>query len=154
MHPTKEVIASWPAPNYVDPITRGPALTVVNIVFIILVFLVVGLRYYARIKISRSFGQDDIVIGLSLVGLVSTFSELRLTIPDPYLCLDCSRSYRRQQLWLGSTFMGSSRRKRSIWLQTMPFSAGSVFLGGHIEQDVNSLLLQKADRSMFATLVC
>ena len=67
MHPTKEIIASWPKPNWVNPETRGPALTVVNIVFIILVFLVVGLRYYTRLKITRSFGQDDVVIGLSLV---------------------------------------------------------------------------------------
>lgn len=68
MHPTKEVIESWPNPNFVDPLTRGSALTVVNIVFIILVFVVVGLRYYTRLKITHSFGQDDIVIGLSLVG--------------------------------------------------------------------------------------
>ena len=67
MHPTKEVIASWPAPNFVNPVTRGPALTIVNIIFIILVFIVVGLRYYTRLRITRSFGQDDIVIGLSLV---------------------------------------------------------------------------------------
>ena len=67
MHPTKEVIDSWPAPNFVNPDTQGPALTVVNIIFIILVFFVVGLRYYTRLRITRSFGQDDIVIGLSLV---------------------------------------------------------------------------------------
>jgi len=57
MHPTKEVIDSWPAPNFKDPITRGSALTVVNIIFIILVFLVVSLRYYTRLKITHSFGQ-------------------------------------------------------------------------------------------------
>lgn len=67
MHPTKEVIASWPKPNYVNPDTRGPALTVVNIVFIVLVFIVVGLRYYTRIRITRSFGIDDYVIGASVV---------------------------------------------------------------------------------------
>lgn len=68
MHPTKEIIAGWPKHNWVNPETRGPALTVVNIIFIILVFVVVGLRYYTRIKITRNFGQDDVVIGLSLVG--------------------------------------------------------------------------------------
>lgn len=67
MHPTKEVIASWPKANFKDPVTRGHALTIVNIIFIVLVFLTVGLRYYTRVKITRSFGQDDIVIGLSLV---------------------------------------------------------------------------------------
>lgn len=70
MHPTKEIIATWPKPNFVNPETRGPALTVVNIVFIVLVFIVVGMRYYTRLKITRSFGQDDVVIGLSLVSFV------------------------------------------------------------------------------------
>jgi len=64
MHPTQEIIDSWPAPNFKDPVTRGSALTVVNIIFIILVFLVVGLRYYTRLRITHSFGQDDIVSGL------------------------------------------------------------------------------------------
>lgn len=67
MHPTKEIIDSWPAPNFKNPITRGSALTVVNIIFIILVFLVVGLRYYTRLRITKSFGLDDWVIGLSLI---------------------------------------------------------------------------------------
>lgn len=67
VHPTKEIMESWPAPNFVDPVTRGPGLTVVNIIFIILVFVVVGLRYYTRLRITRSFGLEDWVIGISLV---------------------------------------------------------------------------------------
>ncbi len=67
MHPTAEIIASWPAPNYVNPITRGSALTVVNIIFIILVCIVVALRYYTRLRITKSFGLDDWVIGASVV---------------------------------------------------------------------------------------
>lgn len=46
VHPTKEIMESWPAPNFVDPVTRGPELTVVNIIFIILVFVVVGLSAF------------------------------------------------------------------------------------------------------------
>ena len=83
MHPTKEIIESWPKPNYVNPITRGPALTVVNIIFIILVFLVVGLRYYTRLRITRSFGQDDVVIGLSVVSNIP-LSLSHLTQFDRY----------------------------------------------------------------------
>ena len=67
MHPTAEIIAGWPAPNYVNPVTRGSALTVVNIIFIILVFVVAGLRFYTRLRITRSFGLDDWVIAASLV---------------------------------------------------------------------------------------
>ena len=67
MHPNAEVIASWPAPNFKDPITRGPALTIINAIFITLVILVVGLRFYTRLRITRSLGLDDWVIALSLV---------------------------------------------------------------------------------------
>lgn len=71
MHPNAEVIASWPAPNFVNPPTRGSALTVVNIIFIILVFLTAGARFYTRLRITRSFGLDDWMIGLSLVCCIS-----------------------------------------------------------------------------------
>ena len=75
VHPTKEIIATWPAPNFVDPVTRGPGLTIVNAIFITLVIVVVGLRYYTRLRITKSFGLDDWVIGFSLVRslLFSTF---------------------------------------------------------------------------------
>ena len=71
MHPTAEVIASWPAPNYVNPVTRGWALTVVNILFIILVFLVAGARFYTRLRITRSWGLDDWMIAISLVSCIA-----------------------------------------------------------------------------------
>ena len=78
VHPTKEIIESWPAPNFVDPVTRGPGLTIVNGIFITLVLIVVGLRYYTRLRITKSFGLDDWVIGFSLVGslLFGTLSLL------------------------------------------------------------------------------
>ncbi|KAL9601652.1 MAG: hypothetical protein Q9219_002372 [cf. Caloplaca sp. 3 TL-2023] len=62
-----DIIKSWPKANYVNPETRGPALTVVNIVFIILVILVAFLRFYTRLRITHSFGADDWVIAASLV---------------------------------------------------------------------------------------
>lgn len=63
VHPTKEIMESWPAPNFVDPVTRGPELTVVNIIFIILVFVVVGLSAFtitipcmlSQVSMSTSF---------------------------------------------------------------------------------------------------
>lgn len=67
MRPSAEVIASLPAPNSVDPVTGGSALTVVNIVFIILVCVIAGLRFYTRLRITHSFGLDDWVIAASLV---------------------------------------------------------------------------------------
>ncbi len=68
MHnPPWSVIASWPRPNYIDPVTRGPGLVIVNVVLLVLMLLVVGLRFYTRMRITKSFGADDIFIGLALV---------------------------------------------------------------------------------------
>lgn len=65
--PPLEVMATWPTPNYVDPPTRGHGVLVVNIICICLAFLVVMLRLYTRIRITCSFGVDDVFITLGLV---------------------------------------------------------------------------------------
>ncbi|KAI9723727.1 MAG: hypothetical protein M1812_001027 [Candelaria pacifica] len=65
MHPHPAEVASWPKAD-AHPAHRGPALVVVNAIFIALVLITVALRYYTRIRITGSFGTDDVVIGLSL----------------------------------------------------------------------------------------
>ncbi|KAI9707137.1 MAG: hypothetical protein M1836_000097 [Candelina mexicana] len=65
MHPHPAEVASWPKAS-AHPAHRGPALVVVNAIFISLVLITVALRYYTRIRITGSFGTDDVVIGLSL----------------------------------------------------------------------------------------
>ena len=40
--PPLEVLYSWPDPNYVDPVTRGSALLIVNCVFVYIAVLFVG----------------------------------------------------------------------------------------------------------------
>lgn len=65
-----DVLLSFPVPNYVDPPTRGPALAVVNIIFIALVVAAVSLRVYTRLFVNRWFGSDDIFIVLALVSSV------------------------------------------------------------------------------------
>lgn len=94
MHPTKEIIASWPKPNYVNPETRGSALTVVNVIFIILVVIVAALRFYTRIKITHSFGTDDWVIAASLVR--RTYIKFPFVYADSdagsHICPYCSYS--------------------------------------------------------------
>lgn len=64
---TLQVIASWPTPNYVNPVTRGPGVIIWNIVFLILAMVVVVLRLYTRSRITRTFGWDDALIGLAVV---------------------------------------------------------------------------------------
>jgi len=61
------VILTFPIPNYVDPVTRGPALTIVNGIFIGIVLAALGLRLYTRLFIKRWFGIDDLFIVIATV---------------------------------------------------------------------------------------
>ena len=65
--PPLAVEASWPTPNYTDPVTRGHAVLIVNIVCISLAFLVTILRVYTRIRITATAGIDDIFVVIGLV---------------------------------------------------------------------------------------
>lgn len=61
-----EVIASWPAPNYVDPETRGPGLVVASTLLASLGILMVAARLYSRFLITKAAGFDDALIVLAL----------------------------------------------------------------------------------------
>lgn len=65
--PPASVIASWPAPNYVNPVRRGPGLLVVNVVFSSLAFILTVLRVYTRAFITATAGLDDVLAVLALV---------------------------------------------------------------------------------------
>lgn len=57
--PPINVILQWPTPNYIDPVNRGPALLIVNIIFVTLVVIAFVGRMYCRIEIQKWFGIDD-----------------------------------------------------------------------------------------------
>ncbi|KAK4238313.1 hypothetical protein C8A03DRAFT_43912 [Achaetomium macrosporum] len=58
--PPPEVIASWPTPNYIDPQTRGPALIIVESIFLAFSLACVGLRLYVRLgTMSGKIELDD-----------------------------------------------------------------------------------------------
>ena len=61
------VYLHWPAPNYEDPTTRGDALLTINIVFIILVTLSIGIRLYSRMLVKHQSGIDDVMIVLAYI---------------------------------------------------------------------------------------
>jgi hypothetical protein len=67
--PPVEVLLTWPTPNYQDPVTRGPALVIVNVILIALVMLTVAARLYTRLVIKRWFGLDDVFILVALVSV-------------------------------------------------------------------------------------
>ncbi|USP82307.1 hypothetical protein yc1106_09581 [Curvularia clavata] len=73
--PPVSVVLSWPTPNYDNPVTRGPALIIVNAICITLTVLTVVARLYTRIVIKRWFGIDDLfTLGLTAVVLLANQS--------------------------------------------------------------------------------
>ncbi|EFR03645.1 integral membrane protein [Nannizzia gypsea CBS 118893] len=61
--PPMSVIKSWPHPNYENPSeVRGPGLIILTVIFVPLTAFIVMLRLFTRIRISKSFGVDDILI--------------------------------------------------------------------------------------------
>ncbi|KKK14801.1 hypothetical protein ARAM_006380 [Aspergillus rambellii] len=65
--PPAEVLASWPEPNYINPITRGHSVLIVSIVCSALATIVTGLRIFTRVKITCTAGMDDLLIILGLL---------------------------------------------------------------------------------------
>lgn len=67
IHPTLEVIASWPRPNYVNPERKGWGLVITTIVLFTLALFTVLARLWARFVLLRNPGLDDLVIVLAMV---------------------------------------------------------------------------------------
>jgi hypothetical protein len=65
--PPLEVIESWPAPNYVDPETRGQSVLVVNITLLGLCLIALAARLWSRLVILRAPGLDDLLITIAIV---------------------------------------------------------------------------------------
>ncbi|PGG98810.1 hypothetical protein GX51_06606 [Blastomyces parvus] len=62
-----EIRATWPAPNYENPETRGPGLIITVLLFHIIGTLMVALRCYTRTRITFSFGVDDVWILVTMI---------------------------------------------------------------------------------------
>jgi hypothetical protein len=81
-----DVIASWPVPNYTNPVTRGPSLVIFNAVLISVVTFTVLLRIYVRAYMLRWLGVDDLFIVFALVSsklaLFAIDRKLTHTKPD------------------------------------------------------------------------
>jgi hypothetical protein len=87
--PPLAVIESWPLPNYIDPVTRGPAIIIMNLVLFPSVCLFIAIRVYTRLCISKSFGADDWLILASLVCFpfpIITFRILISLVPHNRIC--------------------------------------------------------------------
>lgn len=75
--PPLEVLQSWPKPNFVNPQTRGNELIILTVILFPIAIGMVGLRTFTRLRISKSFGADDIVL---LVSAPPTIAIAILTV--------------------------------------------------------------------------
>ena len=57
--PPPDVVATWPAPNYINPETRGPALIIVELIMLPLATICLALRLYVRFKLLNTSHWDD-----------------------------------------------------------------------------------------------
>jgi hypothetical protein len=60
-------ILTWPKPNYVNPVTRGPELYIVTGIFLVLATTALSFRLYARLFRRRWSGADDVLMAIGCV---------------------------------------------------------------------------------------
>ncbi|TKX25240.1 hypothetical protein C1H76_2473 [Elsinoe australis] len=64
--PPAEVVASFPKGDPENPQRMGPALVIVNALFMGITALAVAMRIYVRAAMKRQLGMDDVFIGIAL----------------------------------------------------------------------------------------
>jgi len=62
-----DVLATWPPPNYTNPVTRGPSAVILIIILSSFVLVAVSLRVYTRLWVQRWSGFDDLFMVLAVV---------------------------------------------------------------------------------------
>lgn len=60
--PSSAIVSQWPAPNLTNPETQGPAAIIITSLLLGLVTILLAIRIYTRVWISKGFGLDDILI--------------------------------------------------------------------------------------------
>lgn len=67
IHPPLEVILKFPHPNYVNPERHSWAIPAMSIALFGVALIVVAIRLYVRLRITRSTGADDALIALAMI---------------------------------------------------------------------------------------
>ncbi|KAF2266972.1 integral membrane protein [Lojkania enalia] len=66
-YPPPEVMKTWPKPNYVDPVTRGNTLTIVELTILPIALICVILRLWIRIGWLHKSWWDDYLMVVAMV---------------------------------------------------------------------------------------
>jgi hypothetical protein len=67
IHPPPEVLASWPAPNWINPEERGWEAPIILLIVLAITFLVYTARIWARLAVAKSMGLDDVLMSLAML---------------------------------------------------------------------------------------
>jgi hypothetical protein len=68
-NPPLEVVASWPPPNYDNPVHRGPTLLIVEVTIMSVAILTLMARLYVRIFKVNKHGLDDWLMLAAMVNI-------------------------------------------------------------------------------------
>ena len=79
-YPPLEVLASWPQPNYKNPVTRGPALMIVELAILPIALTCVTLRLWIRIRWLHKSWWDDWLMVAAAVSFPVTSDRSPLTL--------------------------------------------------------------------------
>ncbi|OBT60383.1 hypothetical protein VE03_10896 [Pseudogymnoascus sp. 23342-1-I1] len=79
--PPLDVVETWPKPNYIDPDRRGHASLIVQCILVFLATVIVSIRLYARVAITKArVGIDDVIIIISLIFAIGLSGSVILAI--------------------------------------------------------------------------
>ncbi|CAN8096919.1 unnamed protein product [Discula destructiva] len=125
--PDPSIISAWPVPNFTDPETRGPVAIIIVGFLLGLVTLLLAIRIYTRVWISKGFGQDDVLILLAYIptaafAIVSFVAQAQFgwgrhiwDIPFAYYTVNLQASLASQLLFGLSTSLTKLSMLALIW---------------------------------------
>jgi hypothetical protein len=81
--PPPEVLKTWPKPNYIDPITRGSTLMIVELTLLPIAMIVVFLRMWVRVAWLKKAWYDDYLMLLAMVCTWTTERPKKVAMLTP-----------------------------------------------------------------------
>ncbi|KXH31597.1 hypothetical protein CSAL01_04594 [Colletotrichum salicis] len=116
--PPAEIILLWPAPNYVDPVQRGPALLIIELTSLSVALICLALRLYVRLfMIRRSWWDDWLMVAAVIFCISVTVCVILETGPPAPL-----GSWFRKLTWvtMGFVFALMWIFLIALWTQCLP----------------------------------
>jgi hypothetical protein len=116
--PPLSVQESWPTANYVDPITRGPVVLIVEITILSLAWICLALRMWVRFGILRRSWWDDWVMVIAAVFASGVTACVCLGKSHEYQYVSTQRafvdsSFSYTEIWLERPYLGRAVRESS-----------------------------------------